>query len=75
MLPRLQAEQQLLAIEVAAVPHMKPEEARKVMRRYRRQLEGVHTEKKSASDALLDAFQQAGFPVVHEPVKEVTDGG
>lgn len=34
MLPELQAQQQLAAIEAAAIPHMKPDAQRDTIRRY-----------------------------------------
>ena len=70
MLPQLQAEQQLRAIEAAVVPHMKAEDAKQVTGRYRRQLEDTTGAKKPASAGLFEAFQKAGLPVVYEKAKK-----
>jgi len=70
MLPQLQAERQLRAIEAAVVPHMKTEDAKSVTGRYRRQLEDRATAKKPASGGLFEAFQRAGLPIVYEEAKK-----
>lgn len=65
MLSRLSAERQLLAIEAASVPHMKPDAVGRVTGRYRRIVAP-----KERPRSLLDTFREAGFPVVYEPAKK-----
>lgn len=63
MLPRLQAERQLRAIEAASVPHMKPEDVSRVMRRHGEQL----NPKEQRPRGLHDALMGAGIQVVEVP--------
>lgn len=65
MLSRLAAERQLLQIEVALVPHVKPESAKRITDRYV-QAAKPPQERRPAALALLDGFREAGFAVVHE---------
>lgn len=66
MLPELEAQQQLLAIEAAAVPHMKPEAAGRVMRRYVDRIRPRETKARSLHGALM----QAGIRVIETPVEK-----
>jgi len=65
MLPRLEAGQQLMAIEAALVPHMKADAAKRVVARHGRATKPPE-ERKPASMQLLEGFREAGFPIVHE---------
>lgn len=67
MLPQLRAERQLLAIEAASLPYMKPEQSSDVIRRLNDQL-GTNTKPAPASDAVLEGM---GVQVEYVP-KEVT---
>jgi hypothetical protein len=62
MLPQLEAERQLLAIEAACVPHMTQQAGAGVLRRYEQRL-GGDASRKSA----LEALTAAGIQIVREP--------
>jgi hypothetical protein len=69
MLPLLEAEQQLRAIEAASVPQMKDDARRAVFDRYARVIERSTTGRaKTAHEALL----AAGIPVVYKPGRKAT---
>lgn len=70
MLPQLRAERQLLAIEAASMPHMKPEQSGEVIRRLNAQL-GTNTRAKPATAAGLAAM---GIEVEFVPKEETPDG-
>jgi hypothetical protein len=56
MLPEIQAEQQLLAIEAASLPHMKDEDRRGIFARYQSRLRGLgKAQPRSAHQALMQA--------------------
>jgi hypothetical protein len=65
MLPELQAERQLLAIEAATMahPNLEPRVRAAVLSRYQRRLEGRSARAKTAAEALGGL----GIPVIHEP--------
>ncbi len=63
MLPELQAERQLLAIEAASVPHMTDKSRTSVIGRWERLSRGAAAHAKSAVEALL----QSGIPVRYVP--------
>jgi hypothetical protein len=63
MLAPLQAERQLLAIEASTVPHLKPEDARRVLERHTRILRPKEARAKNLTSALLGA----GVQVVEVP--------
>lgn len=65
MLGPLVAGRQLMAIEAALVPHLKPDGAKRITDRHRRALERPEKRKPVAMQ-LLDGFREAGFKVVHE---------
>lgn len=67
-MPALQAERQLLAIEAAMTPHMKPDDARAVTRRHVARMRPPEQRKpKGMAVELLDAFRSAGFKVEQTP--------
>jgi hypothetical protein len=61
MLPRLQAEKQLLTIEAVLVPHMKPADSARVVGRYQRRFQ--RAKPKSLTEELIGA----GFKTVFVP--------
>lgn len=63
MLAPLQAERQLLAIEASTVPHLKPEDARRVIERHTR----VLRPKESRAQSLTGALLGAGVRMVEVP--------
>jgi hypothetical protein len=67
MLPELQAERQLLAIEAASVPHLKQEKAGQLIDRWVRRARGI-TAGKSVSQALMES----GIPIRLIPPRRPT---
>jgi hypothetical protein len=67
MLPQLQAERQLLAIEAASVPHMEQRSRAKVIGRYER-----HARDATRAKSTFEALIQAGVPVHDVPTSKGT---
>lgn len=65
MLGPLTAGRQLLAIEAASVPHMKPEDARAVIARYRRRFSRERP--KSVAEQLMASMRVVQVPKQKEP--------
>jgi hypothetical protein len=67
MLPQLQAERQLLAIEACSVPHMAETSRLAVLNRHARRIEGTRT-----PQSALEALQRLPIPVRHVPKRQVS---
>ena len=64
VLPQLQAERQLAAIEASVFPHMKSEDAKRIAERHRRAA-APPEEPKPTALRLLDGFREHGIQVEH----------
>lgn len=70
MLPELQAERQLLAIEAASVPHMTQQSRLDVLTRWARRGQPKQARPALTKDEMHAALAASGIPIVHVTKKK-----